>query len=90
MHLLDAFLEIEELRCLQVNYEVRSGGPPIEGMLPYWRRIQEADRSLLIRGSFTPDEARQLVDSLDPVGLYLYIMVDSAAEADALRPALGM
>ena len=90
MHLLDAFLEIKELRCLQVNYEVRSGGPPIEGMLPYWRRIQEAGRSLLIRGSFTPNEARQLVDGLDPAGLYLYIMVDSAAEADALRPALGM
>jgi len=90
MHLLDAFLEIKELRCLQVNYEVGSGGPPIAGMLPYWRRIQEAGRSLLIRGSFTPDEARQLVDGLDPTGLYLYIMVESQVEADALRPAVGM
>lgn len=90
MHLLDAFLEIEPLRCLQVNYEVTSGGPPAAGMIPYWRRIQEAGRCLLIRGSFTPEEARLLVDALDPRGLYLYIMVESASEAEALRPALGM
>ncbi|MHB0857258.1 MAG: uroporphyrinogen decarboxylase/cobalamine-independent methonine synthase family protein [Anaerolineae bacterium] len=90
MHLLDAFLEIEALRCFQVNYEVRSGGPPVQGMIPYWRRIQEAGRSLLIRGSFTPEEARQLVDALDPRGLYLYIMVDSLNEVETLRPVLGM
>ena len=90
MFLLEAFLEIEELRCLEVNYELISGGPPVSGMLPYWRRIQEAGRSLLIRGSFTPDEARELVDGLDPRGLYLYIMAEDMAEIEALRPLLGM
>lgn len=90
MFLLDAFLEIEELRCLEVNYELISGGPPVSGMLPYWRRIQQSGRSLLIRGSFTPDEARELRDGLDPAGLYLYIMVENMAEIEALRPILGM
>jgi hypothetical protein len=90
MFLLDAFLEIAELRCLEVNYELISGGPPVSGMLPYWRRIQEAGRSLLIRGSFTPDEARELMDGLDPRGLYLYIMVENATEIETLRPLLGM
>jgi hypothetical protein len=90
MFLLDAFLEIEELRCFEVNYELISGGPPVAGMLPYWRRIQAAGRPLLIRGSFTPDEARELVDGLDPRGLYLYIMVEDEAEIEALRPVLGM
>lgn len=90
MFLLDAFLEIEEIRCFEVNYELISGGPPVAGMLPYWQRIQDAGRPLLIRGSFTPDEARELVDGLDPRGLYLYIMVEDQAEIEALRPALGM
>jgi len=90
MFLYDLFLEVEEIRCFQVNYELHSGGPPIAGMIPAFRKIQAAGRPLLVRGSFTPEELRLLVDSLDPRGLYLYIMVSSVAEADSLRPVLGM
>jgi len=90
MFLYDLYLEVEEIRCFQVNYEFRSGGPPIAGMVPAFRKIQAAGRPLLVRGSFTPDELRHLVDSLDPRGLYLYIMVASLAEVEALRPVLGM
>jgi hypothetical protein len=90
MFLYDLFLEVTEIRCFQVNYEFHSGGPPIAGMIPAFAKIQAAGRPLLVRGSFTPDELRLLVDSLDPRGLYLYVMVGSPAEADALRPALGM
>jgi hypothetical protein len=59
-------------------------------MIPYFRRIQEAKRSLLIRGSFTPDEARSLMDSLDPRGLYVYVMVAGEKEIDVLRPLFGL
>jgi len=90
MFLLDAFLEVKEIRCLQVNYEVGSGGPAIAGMIPYFQRIQRAGRPLLIRGSFTPDEMRQLVDALDPRGLYLYVMVTDMDEVESLRPIVGM
>ena len=90
MFLYDLFLEVEEIRCFQVNYEVRSGGPPVAGMIPAFRKIQAAGRPLLVRGSFTPDELRLLAGSLDPRGLYLYLMVGSLREAEALRPALGM
>jgi hypothetical protein len=89
MFLYDLFLEVEEIRCFQVNYELHSGGPPIAGMLPAFRKIQAAGRPLLIRGSFTADELRRLVGALDPAGLYLYIMVDSPAEVERLRPVLG-
>ncbi len=90
MFLYDLFLQVEEIRCFEVNYEVHSGGPPIAGMIPAFRKIQAAKRPLLVRGSFTPDELRLLVDSLDPRGLYLYIMVGSMAEVETLRPVLGM
>ena len=88
MFILDAFLEVEEIRCFEINYDV--SGPPLEDMIPYYRMVQEADRPLLVRGSFTPDEARLLMDSLEPCGLYLYIMVESQEEIEALRPPLGM
>jgi hypothetical protein len=90
MFLYGLFLEVQEIRCFQVNYEPHSGGPSIAGMLPAFRQIQAAGRPLLVRGSFTPEELRLLVDSIDPRGLYLYIMVASRAEADTLRPVLGM
>lgn len=90
MFLYDLFLEIEEIRCFQVNYEPHSGGPLMAGMIPSLGKIQAAGRPLLLRGSFTPDELRLVVDSLDPRGLYLYIMVGSPDEAATLRPALGM
>ncbi len=90
MFLYDFFLEVEEIRCFQVNYEPHSGGPDIAGMIPAWRKIQAAGRPLLVRGSFTADELRRLMDALDPAGLYLYIMVESLAEAERLKPAVGM
>jgi len=88
MFLLDAFLEIEELRCLQINNDAL--GPPLAQMVPHFRHVQEAGRSLVVRGSFTPDEVRLLRDALDPRGLYLLILVESAKQAEALRPILGM
>jgi hypothetical protein len=90
MFLLDAFLEIEGLQCYQVNYEKGSGGPPVEGMIPYFRRIQEAGKSLLVRGSFTPAELRLLLDALEPRGLYVYLMVADMREVEALRPVAGL
>jgi hypothetical protein len=90
MFILDAFLEIEGLQCFEVNYEIGSGGPDMKGMVPYFQKFQEANRSLVIRGSFTPDELRFLVDSLDPRGLYIYVMVENMKEVETLRPILGM
>jgi hypothetical protein len=59
-------------------------------MLPYFQRVQAAGRSLLIRGSFSPDEARMLMDQLDPRGLYMYVMVKDRAEVEQLRPIFGL
>lgn len=88
MFVLDAILEIEEIRCFQVNHDV--SGPPLRTMIPFFQMIQRAARPLLIRGSFSPDEVRLLMDSLEPCGLYVYIMVGSSQEVDTLRPLLGM
>lgn len=88
MFLLEAFLEIEEIRCFEINNDVC--GPPIEKMATYFQSVQKAKRPLLIRGSFSPDELRVLVDSLDPRGLFLLIMVKTMEEVEALRRVVGM
>ena len=56
MIMLDAFLEIDELRGFEINIE--SFNIPVAEMIPYYRMVQDAGRPLLIRGSLTLDEAR--------------------------------
>jgi hypothetical protein len=88
MFLLEAFLEIEEIRCFEVNNDAL--GPPVREMVRYFRRVQEAGRPLLIRGSFTPEEMRCLMDCLEPRGLFLLIMVNGMEEIGPLSRLVGM
>ena len=85
---LDALLEIEEIRCFQFNNDV--SGPAFQDMIPHFQKIQQGGRSLLIRGSFSPNELKRLLDAMEPTGLYLYIMVQTAKEIDLLRSIVGM
>jgi len=88
MFLLDALLEVGEIQCFQVNNDV--AGPPVKDMIRHFRRIQTAGRPLLIRGSFTCDEMRLLMDSLEPRGLFLNIMAGDMREVESLRPLAGL
>ena len=88
MFLLEAFLEIEEIQCFQVNNDAL--GPPVEALIPCFQRIQNARKPLLIRGAFRPDQMRRLMDSLEPRGLFLNVMVDGMKEIESLRPLVGM
>jgi hypothetical protein len=88
MVLLDAFLEIQEIRCFEINRD--ACGPPLAAMIPHFRKVQQSGRPLLIRGAFSEEEIRALLDSLDPRGLFLNIMVNGPAEVAALRRPLGM
>lgn len=88
MFLLDAFIEIREIQCFQINKDAL--GPSTAAMIPHYRKVQTAGKPLLIRGSFSADEARLLLDSLDPRGLFLNIMVENIAGVEPLRPLFGM
>lgn len=89
MFLLDLILEVEEIRCFEVNNDDVAGGLTVKELVPYLQTIQRAGRSLLIRGSFKPDEIRILMDSLATEGLYFYIMVENKSEVETLKPLLG-
>jgi len=88
MHLLDAFLEIEQLRCFQINLDV--AGPPLERMVGYFQRVQAANRALVIRGSMQPSELSWLLDRLECRGLFLLLMVDSLTAVEQLRRCVGL
>ncbi len=88
MFVLDYMLEVEEIRCFEINNDV--GGPPVATMVPHFQKVQRARRPLLIRGSFTPEEMRLLMDNLNYEGLYLYVMVSDQREIDTLRPIMKM
>jgi hypothetical protein len=88
MFLLDAFLEIAEIRCFEINKDAL--GPSTAAMIPHYRKVQAAGKPLLIRGAFSADEVRLLRDCLDPRGLFLNIMVESLHAVESLRPLIGM
>lgn len=88
MFLLDAILEIGEIRCYEINND--ASGPPLRKLVPYLQRVQKAGKPLLVRGSFTPEEMRLMMDSLEPRGLFLNVMVRDFAEIETLRPIAGM
>ncbi len=88
MFVLDDILEIDALKCLQINNDF--AGPPLTQMIGHFRKTQESGRSLVIRGAFTSDEMKFLIDHLDPRGLYLNIMIQDEAEIAPLKKAIGM
>lgn len=88
MFILDLILEIDELKCFEINNDV--GGPPIKEMIPYFKKVQNAERNLIIRGTFNNEEISLLINSLDARGLYLYIIVENIDEVDKLKSLLGM
>ncbi len=88
MFLLDAMLEIEEIKCFEINYE--ESGPPLAEMIPYFRMVQDHNRSLLVRGSFTSDELLTLADELSAAGLYIQVMAKDLNKIEQLRKPLGL
>ncbi|MCC6487077.1 MAG: hypothetical protein IT364_06215 [Candidatus Hydrogenedentes bacterium] len=88
MFLLDAILEIDEIRCYEINNDAL--GPPVAELIQYLQRVQKHGKPLLVRGSFHPAELQLVMDSLDPRGLFLNIMVKNIAETEPLRAIAGM
>lgn len=88
MFLLEDILEIDEIKAYEINND--ECGPEIKEMIPYFQMVQKAEKPLIIKGAFTNEEIKLLVDSLEPQGLYLYIAVHNIKEINSLKTILGM
>ena len=88
LFLIDQILDVEALGCIQINKDV--GEAAIPEMLPALQRVQARGRSLLVRGKLDLDDLALLRRHLSPTGLYLQVVVETAAEAarlgEFLRP----
>ncbi len=78
LFLLDDILNVESLKCIQINKDV--GGADIRKMLPHLKKVQNRGKRLQIRGKLDHDDLKLLRGELSPNGLYLQIVVESAAE----------
>lgn len=83
LFLLERILDVESLKCVQINKDV--GGSAVQEMLPFFRMVQARGRRLLIRGKLDHDDLELLRHNLSPNGLYLQIVVESAQDATRLR-----
>lgn len=79
LHLMDEILAIEPLKCLQINKDVGDEGA-MEKMIPHLKKVQQADKALLVRGKLTVDDLKLLCKELSPRGLYLQLVVEEAGE----------
>jgi len=84
---LDRILENEELTAIQINHEPFSVS--LKEMLPYYRLVQKADKALLLRGEFTKEDARLLMDSLEPEGLLVLHVVGDSEDINLMRSVYG-
>jgi hypothetical protein len=83
LFLLDAILNVESLKCIQINKDV--GGLEVSGMLPFFKKVQQRGKRLLIRGKLNNGDLALLRSELSPNGLYLQIVVESPAETKRFR-----
>lgn len=79
--MLDELLAKDDLKAIEVNKDV--GGPTIEEMLPFFRKIQKT-KSLIIWGDLNEKDLRMIKKELSPDGLFLDILVSTVEEAKRL------
>jgi hypothetical protein len=83
LFLLDEIFNVESLKCIQINKDV--GGLEVSGMLPFFKKVQQRGRRLLIRGKLDHGDLALLKGELSPNGLYLQIVVENPAETKWFR-----
>ena len=75
LFLLDLFLEIEELDVIQINKD--ASGMEVEEIVPFFQKVQNARKRLVIRGPITKEDMKLLSSKLSPNGLLIQTILDS-------------
>lgn len=76
--LLEQILDINVLKCVQINKD--QGGWGVPKMLPLFQMVQKRGKRLLVRGKLEGEDLVVLRKGLSPNGLYLQIVIESLAE----------
>jgi hypothetical protein len=86
-HLLDDMLCNENLRAIEVNKDV--GGPQMDQMLPFFRKILEKKRCLVIWGDLSEEEIRLVFDKLPLEGVFFNIISQNFETAKKINSFLN-
>jgi len=89
MFVLDEILEIDELKCFEINLDDNLGAPPVNKMIMYFKKFQQAKKSIIIRGAMAKEDLKLILNSLSPKGLYLYIMIKDLKEYETLKHVIN-
>jgi hypothetical protein len=72
LHILDAVLEIEDLKAIEITLEKETGAYKKDILFNACKKIQARSKSLIIHGELSDDELTEYRDSLNPAGLALF------------------
>jgi hypothetical protein len=82
--MIDGLITAPELTAIESM--VDPGGPSVEVLMPLWKKIQSADKALLICSELDPDSVEEIANELKPNGLAFCI---STGEPDKYDRLLG-
>lgn len=80
LFLLDLFLEIEELDVIQINKD--ASGMEVPEIIPYFQKVQNARKRLVIRGPITKEDMKLLSENLSPNGLLIQTIMSNPSEVE--------
>jgi len=70
LHTVGVLLEVERPHAIQISLDPEPSGPPLESLLPVFRRILSA-KPLIVDGHLTESQIGHLLDVLPHGGLYV-------------------
>lgn len=72
LHILDAVLEIENLKCVEITIERETGVFRKDLILSSCKKIQAAAKCVLVNGELNEEELAEFLNELDPAGLAIF------------------
>ncbi|RKX34217.1 MAG: hypothetical protein DRP71_07870 [Verrucomicrobia bacterium] len=86
LFLIDNFLEVSSIKAFQVSKD--AGTDSIAAMLPGLKKIQQAERPIIIKGVFDDHDLRLIRENLSVTGLCLQPVVSNVDEAEQMLPRI--
>jgi len=87
LHLLDIILENESVNIIQIS---KDEGVELESIIPDLRKVQQAERCLLLKGRFNQKEIYMIQNLLEAYGLCVQAVVLNEKEADEFYSTIGL
>lgn len=73
LHVIESLIKIDELNCIQINLD-REAVPDwnLDMVIDACKKIQKADKCILINGELSEKEVYLMLDNLEPQGLMMF------------------